>query len=116
MANTAGAVRRCRRSSLVPQTWPTDAPNGLQDFRCILLLQSMRALDKWQFIVDGQRVTVGIKGPLVINDVEACIRAALRGVGLFRLPRSLVMSHLVSGDLETVLDSYSEEVPGLSLY
>jgi DNA-binding transcriptional LysR family regulator len=92
------------------------APNGLQDFRCILLLQSMRALDKWQFIVDGQRVTVGIKGPLVINDVEACIRAALRGVGLFRLPRSLVMSYLVSGDLETVLDSYSEEVPGLSLY
>jgi len=43
-------------------------------------------IDRWQFSVDGQPVTVGIEGPLIIDDVEACIRATLRGVGLFRLP------------------------------
>jgi len=92
------------------------SPNDLQNFHCILLRQSVRALDHWRFVVDGQHITVGVAGPLVINDVEACIHSALRGVGLFQLPRSLVMSHLENGDLQTVLDSYCEEVPGLSLY
>jgi DNA-binding transcriptional LysR family regulator len=90
-------------------------PGDLQYFRCILLRQSIRELDRWQFVVEGQRVTVGIDGPLVINDVESCIRSALRGVGLFQLPQSLVMSYLESGNLETVLEAYCEEVPGLSL-
>ena len=91
-------------------------PQDLHDFRCILLRQSARLLDRWQFSVDGQAVTVGIEGPLIVDDVEACVRAALRGVGLFRLPRSIVMHYLEQGELETVLDSSSVEVPGLSLY
>ena len=91
-------------------------PQDLHDFRCILLRQLARLLDRWQFSVDGQAVTVGIEGPLIVDDVEACVRAALRGVGLFRLPRSIVMHYLEQGELETVLDSSSVEVPGLSLY
>ena len=81
-----------------------------------MLRQSARLLDRWQFSVDGQRVMVAIEGPLTIDDVEACIRATLRGVGLFRLPRSIVMHYLERGELETVLDPNSVEVPGLSLY
>ncbi len=92
------------------------SPEDLQNFRCIRLRQSVRVLDHWQFVVDGERTTVGIQGPLVINDIEACIRSALRGVGLFQLPHSLAMSHLESGDLQTVLEPYCREVPGLSLY
>ena len=38
-------------------------PRDLQDFRCILLRQSARLLDRWQFSVDAQRVMVGIEGP-----------------------------------------------------
>src|SRR3984893_3000812 len=91
-------------------------PQDLQDFRCILLRQSARMIDRWQFSVDGQDVTVGIEGPLIIDDVEACIRATLRGVGLFRLPRSIVMHYLERRELETVLDKNRVEVPGLSLY
>ena len=92
------------------------SPYDLQNFRCILLRQSVRALDHWQFAVDGKRITVGVAGPLVINDIDACVRSALRGVGLFQLPHSLVMSYLERGDLQTVLEPYCEEVPGLSLY
>lgn len=92
------------------------SPYDLQNFRCIMLRQSVRPLDHWQFIVDGQHVTVGVEGPLVINDAEACIHSALRGVGLFQVPHSVVLSHLESGDLQTVLEPYCEEVPGLFLY
>jgi DNA-binding transcriptional LysR family regulator len=91
-------------------------PSDLQAFPCILLRQSTRVLDRWQFVVDGQRVTVGIDGPLIINDVESCIRSAVRGVGLFQLPQSLVMSYIESGRLEAVLEADSEEMPGLSIY
>jgi DNA-binding transcriptional LysR family regulator len=91
-------------------------PVDLQNFRCILLQQSARILDHWQFAIDGQQVTVRVQGPLILNDVEACARSALRGVGLFWLPRSLVMHHLQQEELETVLDQNSVEVPGLSLY
>ena len=58
-------------------------PHDLQRFRCILLLQSAHTIDHWQFIVDGERITVGIEGPLIINDVETCIRSTLKGAGLF---------------------------------
>src|ERR1700732_3277468 len=50
------------------------SPNDLHGYRCILLQQSTRVLDQWQFAVDGQRLTVGIEGPLVVNDGGAFIR------------------------------------------
>jgi DNA-binding transcriptional LysR family regulator len=91
-------------------------PQDLHGFRCILLRQSARLLDRWQFSINGHAITIGIEGPLIVDDVEACVRAALRGVGLFRLPRSIVLHYLERRELETVLDSGSVEVPGLSLY
>ena len=91
-------------------------PQDLQDFRCILLRQSARLLDRWQFTVGVQGIAVSVQGPLILDDVEACVRAALRGVGLFRLPRSIVTHYLEQGDLETVLDGAAAEIPGLFLY
>ena len=91
-------------------------PQDLHDFRCILLRQSARLLDRWQFSVGVQGIAVSVQGPLILDDVEACVRAALRGVGLFRLPRSIVTHYLEQGDLETVLDANAAEIPGLFLY
>jgi DNA-binding transcriptional LysR family regulator len=91
-------------------------PQDLQKFRCILLRQPAGLLDLWQFAVEGEEITVGVAGPLILDDVEACIGAALRGVGLFRVPRSLVSRHLEQGALETVLNRYAAGIPGLFLY
>jgi DNA-binding transcriptional LysR family regulator len=91
-------------------------PHDLRSQRCILLQQTTRIYDHWQFAVNGKQVSVQVQGPLIANDVDTCVRAALRGVGLFRLPRSLVMHYLHQKSLETVLDEWSLEVLGLSLY
>ena len=40
----------------------------------------------------------------------------LRSMGLFQLPLPLAMPYIEAGELETVLDEYSVEVAGLSLY
>jgi DNA-binding transcriptional LysR family regulator len=91
-------------------------PKDLERFRCILLRRSGKTVGHWHFQVQGRRVHVRPQGPLATNDVDACIRAALRGVGLFCPPRSLVASYLASGQLESVLEAYADEVPGLTLY
>lgn len=93
-----------------------DRPQDLQNYRCILLRQTAQMIDQWHFALEGQGVAVAVRGPLILNDAEACIHAALKSVGLFATPRSLVMHHLESGTLKTVLDSYGVEFPGLSLY
>jgi DNA-binding transcriptional LysR family regulator len=91
-------------------------PQDLPDFRCILLRQGEGLLDRWPFTVAGQVVTIGVAGPLIVDDVEAAIRAALTGVGLFRLPRSIVRPYLEEGTLETALDRNAAKIPGLFLY
>jgi len=58
----------------------------------------------------------GLEGPLILNDVEMIIRAALRGVGLAWLPSSLVFGYLASGEMETVLDEFRFEEDGLMLF
>jgi DNA-binding transcriptional LysR family regulator len=90
-------------------------PNDLQDFKCIQLQHSARSI-RWEFRIDSQIMRVAVQGPLIVNDVEMCIRSALRGVGLFQTPRSLVLSYMDKGELGTVLDRFSVEVPGLVLY
>ena len=57
-----------------------------------------------------------INGSLIVNDVEVCLHAVLRGVGFARLATLLVMSYIENGEMETALDEYADERPGLMLY
>jgi DNA-binding transcriptional LysR family regulator len=91
-------------------------PQDLLRVPCIQLRQGALAMRDWEFNAQGERVRVAVQGPLIFNDVELCIRSTLRGMGLFQLPLPLAKHHIDSGELETVLDEYSAEVAGLSLY
>jgi DNA-binding transcriptional LysR family regulator len=91
-------------------------PKDLQRFPCILYRPDARGIEHWPFRTRGRALTVDVRGPLAINDADACLRAALRGVGVFRVPRSIVMSYVAAGSLVVVLDSHGEDIAGLSLY
>ena len=91
-------------------------PRELEQFNCIQLRRSTGSIFDWDFVEDGKPVRVPINGSLIVNDVEVCLRAVLRGVGFARLPISLVMSYIEKGEMETALDEYATEVPGLMLY
>lgn len=91
-------------------------PDELRNIPCIIYRQAEVALDEWPLAVSGQRYEITVKGPLVLDDVAACTSAAERGIGLFRLPRSLVARNISAGTLVTVLDDYGIPFPGLSLY
>jgi DNA-binding transcriptional LysR family regulator len=91
-------------------------PADLLRFACIQLRQGAQAMRDWEFNAQGARVQVAVQGPLIFNDVDMCIRSALRGMGLFQLPLALAKHYIDTGQLETALDEYSMEVAGLSLY
>ena len=91
-------------------------PPDLPAFNCIIRRRFGVLVDRWPFRVGGQEITVRVDGPLILDDVEACVRASVKGVGLYRVPRSIVLQDLKQGTLETVLDRNTVEVPGLSLY
>jgi DNA-binding transcriptional LysR family regulator len=93
-----------------------DRPRDLAAHRCILLRRSGADIGHWRFVVEEKSIAMQVAGPLITNDCEACIQAALCGVGLFCLPRSVVCDHLANGDLVTVLDPYVQTFPGPGLY
>lgn len=91
-------------------------PEELEKFSCIGFCLSPQSVEAWRFMIDGKPVLFRVGCQLTTNDIEASLRAALRGVGLFLVARSVVLGYLQTGQLETVLDAYSVELPGLSLY
>jgi DNA-binding transcriptional LysR family regulator len=92
------------------------SPEDLQGLPAVLVRRNGQVVRTWEFSRDGHSLRVGVEGPLVVNDYEASIRAALRGVGLLYVVRSVVLTYLEQGSLVSVLDGYAREVPGLSLY
>lgn len=91
-------------------------PDDLRNIPCIIFKQADIVLDDWAFSIDGAAVSVRVRGPLILDEVPACIHAAEQGVGLFRLPRSMVARNIYAGTLEVVLSSFSTTFSGLTLY
>ncbi|KQW01377.1 LysR family transcriptional regulator [Rhizobacter sp. Root1221] len=91
-------------------------PSDIQHIPCVRFRQAGVVLDEWAFNVGPDVQAVPVRGPLVLDDVAACVHAAERGVGLFRLPRSIVARNIHAGTLEVVLSDFSVSFPGLALY
>ena len=71
---------------------------------------------RWEFEKRGKPVTVSVSGPLVINDAEFMIRAALDGVGLAYALEAYVSEHIARGELVRVLEDWCPPFDGYFLY
>lgn len=91
-------------------------PNDITKMPCVVFRQAGVLLNEWMFTMDGASIAVAVSGPMILDDVSACIHAAEQGVGLFRLPRSLVARNIHAGTLAVVLDAFAVPFPGLALY
>lgn len=69
----------------------------------------------WEFFGNGAWFDVAVDGPLIVNDKEMAIKAALRGVGIAFAVDSAVSAHLQAGRLVPVLEAWSEPFPGIFL-
>jgi DNA-binding transcriptional LysR family regulator len=92
-------------------------PHDLRKHRCInFRLPSAGTLYKWEFEKAHHSVDVGVEGPLIFDDEDLVIDAALAGVGLAYLIEDQVISLLQAGALSRVLADWCPPFPGFFLY
>ena len=61
-------------------------------------------------------VTVSVSGPLIVNDVDLTLRAALDGIGLAFLLEEHAAEYIARGDLVRVLEDWCPPFEGYFLY
>ncbi len=92
-------------------------PRDLVAHRCIRYRMGGHGpVYRWEFEKRGKPATVSVSGPLVVNDAEFMIRAALDGVGLAFLLQDYVVQHMARGELVRVLEDWCPPFDGYFLY
>jgi DNA-binding transcriptional LysR family regulator len=69
----------------------------------------------WEFVRDGRWFEVPVTGPLIVDDREVAICAAVAGAGIAFATEREVEGHLESGRLEGLLLDWSDLFPGYRL-
>jgi DNA-binding transcriptional LysR family regulator len=70
-------------------------------------------MHRWEFDKGDQSLTLSVDGPLIVDDVEVVLRAAIDGVGLAFLAEEHGAPHVGSGALVRVLEDWCPAVPRL---
>ena len=91
-------------------------PHDLLKHRCINFRHGTAGLYRWEFDKGKKSLSVSVNGPLIVDDVETLIRAAIDGVGLAFVSDERVIPQLESGELVRVLDDWCQPFPGFFLY
>ena len=91
-------------------------PRDLLQHRCINFRHDRDEIYRWEFDKGNRSLTVGVNGPLIVDDVELVIRAALDGVGLAYLGEDRAAPHLDARALVRVLEPWCQPFPGFFLY
>jgi DNA-binding transcriptional LysR family regulator len=90
-------------------------PKDLKDHRCIGL-RLPGGPYRWEFERGRKAVTVAVNGPLIIDDTNLVIQAALAGVGLGLAYEEQVAEYVASRRLIRVLEDWSPPFPGFFMY
>jgi DNA-binding transcriptional LysR family regulator len=92
------------------------SPHDLVKHRCINFRHGDAGLYRWEFEKGKKSLSVGVSGPLIVDDENLVKQAALDGVGLAFLSEERVVQHLESGALLRVLENWCQPYPGFFLY
>jgi DNA-binding transcriptional LysR family regulator len=79
--------------------WPTDG-----------------SLYRWEFEDDGREFEISVNGPIIANDIEVVLQAALQGLGIAYASHEWIEGWQKEGKLIRVLERYSPKFPGVYLY
>ena len=92
------------------------SPHDLPNHRCINLRGGSAGPYRWEFEKDGVSLAVDVSGPLVVDDADLMIRAAIDGLGLTFSFEEYVAPQLASGALVRVLEDWCPPFAGYFLY
>ena len=91
-------------------------PHDLLQHRCINFRHGSAGLYRWEFDKGRKSLSVAVNGPLIVDDVEILIRAAIDGIGLAFISDERVMPQIAGGELIRVLEDWCQPFPGFFLY
>jgi DNA-binding transcriptional LysR family regulator len=92
------------------------SPRDLISHRCINFRHGSAGVYRWEFQKGRKSLSVGVNGPLIVDDLELVTSAALYGVGLAYMSEEHGADHLASGALVKVLEDWCQPYPGFFLY
>jgi DNA-binding transcriptional LysR family regulator len=92
------------------------SPQDLVHHRCITFRHKGEGIYRWELDKGDQSLAVAVHGPLILDDLDLVISAALDGVGLAFLGEDRAAPYLASGALERVLEDWCPPFPGFFLY
>jgi DNA-binding transcriptional LysR family regulator len=92
------------------------SPRDLTSHRCIGFRHGSMGVYRWEFEKGRRTHVVAVKGPLIVDDVDIMIRAAIEGAGLAFASEESVSTHLASGALVRVLEDWCPPFAGYFLY
>jgi DNA-binding transcriptional LysR family regulator len=94
------------------------SPRDLTAHRCINLRPGRHgsSVYHWEFDKGRKSLSVAVKGPVIVDDVEVLLHAASEGVGLAYTLEERVAPHLASGALVRVLEDWCSPFAGYFLY
>jgi DNA-binding transcriptional LysR family regulator len=91
-------------------------PPDLLSHRCINLRGGSARPYRWEFEKDGETLNVDVIGPMVFDDADLMIRAALDGLGLTFSFEAYIAPQIASGALVRVLEDWCSPFAGYFLY
>ena len=92
------------------------SPRDLTKHRCINYRHGSTGVYRWELDKGKESLSVAVEGPLIVDEVELIVRAALDGVGLAFMAEETAAPHLASGALVRVLADWCPPYPGFFLY
>ena len=93
------------------------SPRELSGHVCInMRMPTSGSLYRWEFERGRKTVEVAVEGPLIVNDSDVALAAALGGVGIAYLFDYQVRASLESGELVRVLAPWTPPFTGFYLY
>ena len=84
-------------------------PEDLQHHRCIGHRMPSGKLYRWEFERAGQELTIDATGPVVLDDEDLMVEAAVQGLGIAYVANWVAEAALAEGRLRRVLSAWMHE-------
>ena len=92
------------------------SPHDLPNHRCINLRGGSPTAYRWEFEKDGEALVVDVSGPVIVDNADLMIRAAVDGLGLTFSLEEYLAPQIASGALVRVLEDWCPPFAGYFLY